>query len=299
MTIGEWLVGLAVGATIAASSGPAPDRISYGPAPSQFGDLWLPQASGKVPIIVLIHGGCWQRAYGLDLMSPLAADLRAQGVAVWNIEYRRLGESGGGYPGTFSDVGAAVDALRGMPPLHALDLTRIIAIGHSAGGHLALWAAARPRLPADSRLRVADPLAIAGAITLAGINDLAAYRASGPACGGARTIDALVGASGRGAANVFADTSPRALLPLGVPQLIVSGGGDGIVPATFGHDYAAAAVAAGDRTIEITLPGADHFALIDPFRRLARSQGKTSRTTEPALGGPTPQTHRASRHCRG
>ena len=239
------------------------ERIAYGQAPSQFGELWLPAGSGPVPVAVLVHGGCWQSSYGLDLMDPMAEDLYGQGVAVWNIESRRLGENGGGYPGTFLDVGQASDALRGLPQRPRLDLRRLVAIGHSAGGHLALWAAARQRLPKDSPLAAAEPQRIAGVVTLAGINDLAAYRANGPACGGAGTIDALTGARNRPPGTALADTSPAALLPIGVRQVIASGTNDGIVPARFGRDYAARATAAGDRVEVLDLPG-DHFALIDP-----------------------------------
>jgi acetyl esterase/lipase len=241
-----------------------PERFAYGPGPSQFGELWLPETAGAVPIVVMVHGGCWQSSYGLDLMHALSADLRGAGVAVWNIEYRRLGETGGGYPGTFADIAQAVDALRGLATKHPLNLAKVVAVGHSAGGHLALWAAARPRLPPASPLAARDPLPLAGVVTLAGINDLAAYAENGPACGGASTINRLIDASGRPAGQAYADTSPRALLPLGVPQVIASGSRDGIVPADFGRTYAAAAKAAGDRADVVEIAGADHFALIDP-----------------------------------
>src|SRR5439155_20755997 len=143
--------------------------------------------------------------------------------------------------------GAAVDALRGLATKHPLSLAKTVAVGHSAGGHLALWAAARPRLPANSPIASRDPLKLAGVMTLAGINDLAAYAENGPACGGASTINRLTDASGRPAGSAYADTSPRALLPIGVPQVIASGSRDGIVPADFGRTYGAAAKAAGDR----------------------------------------------------
>jgi acetyl esterase/lipase len=266
MTLANWLAGLVLGVALAASPAAAPERFAYGSAPNQFGELWLPPQDTKAPVVVLIHGGCWQDSYGLDLMRPLARDLREHGVAVWNIEYRRLGETGGGYPGTFADVGAALDALRGLAIRYPIDAARVAAIGHSAGGQLALWAAARPRLPSDSALKTPDPLPVGFVVTLAGIDDLAAYHDRGPACGGAATIDALIDTQRRGA-KAYADTSPRALLPLGVPQLIVSGDEDGIVPAPFGRDYAAAAAAAGDRATILNLPGADHFALIDPASR--------------------------------
>ena len=238
-------------------------RIAYGQAPSQFGELWLPAGSGRVPLAVLVHGGCWQSAYGLDLMDPMAADLQRQGIAVWNIEYRRLGEAGGGYPGTFLDVGQAVDALHGLQQRERLDLGKLVAIGHSAGGHLALWAAARHRLSRGSALAAAEPQRISAVVTLAGINDLAAYRANGPACGGAATIDALTGARDRPPGTALSDTSPPALLPIGVRQIVASGMTDGIVPARFGHDYAALAQRAGDPVEVLDLPG-DHFELIDP-----------------------------------
>ena len=239
------------------------ERIAYGAGPSQFGELWLPAGSAPLPVAILIHGGCWQSSYGLDLMDPMAEDLYRQGVAVWNIEYRRLGESGGGYPGTFLDVGQAIDALRTLPQRPRLDLRRLVAIGHSAGGHLALWAAARHRLPKDSPLAVAGPQRIGAVVTLAGINDLARYAAAGPACGGASTIDALTGARGRPSGTALADTSPAGFLPIGVKQIIASGTADGIVPARFGHDYATLSTAAGDRVELADLPG-DHFSLIDP-----------------------------------
>lgn len=243
---------------------PAPERFAYGPGPSQFGELWLPPGSGPSPVVVMVHGGCWQSSYGLDLMHALSEDLQRAGIAVWNIEYRRLGDSGGGYPGTFADVGTAIDALRGLATTHSLNLAKVVAVGHSAGGHLALWAAARPRLPANSPIASRDPLRLTGVLTLAGINDLAAYAANGPACGGASTIDRLIGAAARPAGSAYADTSPRALLPIGVSQVIASGSRDGIVPAEFGRDYAVAAKAAGDKVEEVTIPGADHFALIEP-----------------------------------
>jgi acetyl esterase/lipase len=237
-------------------------RIAYGSGSLQFGDLYLPKGHGPYPVIVLIHGGCWLAELpGLELVAPLAAGLRERGFAVWNIEYRRLGHEGGGYPGTFTDVAKAVDELRALAPRYRLDLRHVVAVGHSAGGHLALWAAARARLLRTSAVFIRDPLALRGAVSLAGIDDLEAYRTSGgDACGGPSTIDRLVGHR----ADAFDDTSPARLLPLGVPQAIVSGGEDGIVAAHFGRDYARKARAAGDRIDDIEISGAGHFDLINP-----------------------------------
>jgi acetyl esterase/lipase len=244
----------------------ATERVRYGDAPSQFADLWMPDASGPHPVVILIHGGCWRADLpGLDMMTYAAEDLRQRGVAVWNIEYRRLGEAGGGYPGTFDDVANAVDWLRKLASDKKLDLRNVVAVGHSAGGHLALWAAARRRLPKSSPLARGNPLPIKAVVSLAGIPDLSAYRAEGPpACGGPRVIDLLDGTASRGPWDVFKDTSPAEMLPIGVPQAIVSGTLDPIVPAAFGRAYAAKARTAGDPVQDVTINDASHFELIDP-----------------------------------
>lgn len=244
----------------------ADHRIAYGADALQFGELWLPSGQGSHPVIVLIHGGCWRADLpGTELMDYMAADLRDRGYAVWNIEYRRIGHPGGGYPGTFQDIAAGLDHLRQLAPRYDLDLRRVAVSGHSAGGHLALWAAARDRLPATSALRSADPMPIRGVVSLAGIPDLEAYRREGPdACGGPSTIDGLVGVQLPDGRDVFADTSLPHLLPLGDRQVVISGSLDPIVPVRFGQDYADAASASSDHARSVVLEGAGHFELIDP-----------------------------------
>jgi len=260
----------------------APDaRIAYGAAPEQFGELWLPaNPTGRpLPVVVLIHGGCWQASLpGTELMDYLAADLRARGYAVWNLEYRRIGHAGGGYPGTFQDVARGVDHLRAFARERNLDLDRTVFVGHSAGGHLATWAAGRRRLPKDSPLRVGVPLTPRAVVSLAGINDLKAFRAKGPTrCGGPATIDDLVDA-GRTGADLFGDTSPARLAPIGIRQWIYSGELDPIVPPIFGTEFAAGEPG---RARAITLAGAGHFELIDPtsaaWRVIVRSIETTLR----------------------
>ena len=240
---------------------PADARISYGADPLQFGELWLPAGQGPFPVAVLIHGGCWQADLpGTELMDYLAADLKARGYAVWNIEYRRIGHPGGAYPGTFSDVAAGLDHLRTLAGPRGLDLSRVVLVGHSAGGHLVNWAAARSGLPRSSPLWTADPLPVKGVVSLAGINDLEAFRATGPdRCGGPQTIDDLVSAASRAGQDVYADTSPARLPEPAAPVVVISGALDPIVPPSFGPTFAK-----GWAATEITIPEAGHFELIDP-----------------------------------
>ena len=239
-------------------------KIAYGTNVNQFGELWLPSGKGPFPVVVLIHGGCWQaKLPGTVLMDYMAAHLRTRGIAVWNLEYRRLGSVGGGYPGTFLDVATGVDKLRSIARARHLDLSRVVVAGHSAGGHLAAWTAARARLPKSSPLHVAKPLHIQAAVTIDGINDLKAYRAEGPGrCGEPATVDELL--EGAPEKARYADTSPAELLPTKVPQVVVSGELDPIVPVKLARDYAAAARRSGTRTELLVYPGAGHFEPIDP-----------------------------------
>lgn len=236
-------------------------KIAYGPGQQQFGELWLPTGQGPFPVVVLIHGGCWQADLpGTELMDYLAADLRDRGYAVWNLEYRRIGHPGGAWPGTFADVATGLDHLRGIAGSRALDLSRVVLVGHSAGGHLVSWAAARAGLPKDSPLWTADPLPVKGVVSLAGINDLEAFRETGPdRCGGPQTIDDLVSAATRRAQDVYSDTSPARLPAPAAPVVVVSGELDPIVPPGFGPPFAARWSAR-----ELTISGAGHFELIDP-----------------------------------
>ena len=159
---------------------PKPDAtIAYGADPLQQGDLWLPAHRSHPPVIVMIHGGCWQTDIAdRTLMDWIADDLRKDGIAVWNIDYRGVDRPGGGYPGTFTDTGKAIDQLPRIAREYHLDAHRVVAIGHSAGGHLALWAAGRAKLPSASPLHVEHPLRIDHVISLGGLPDLAATAAS-------------------------------------------------------------------------------------------------------------------------
>jgi len=234
-------------------------RSVYGAHPSQFGELFLPTAPGPHPVVILIHGGCWRAEYGLEPLGQLAQAIADCGAAVWSIEYRRLGE-GGGWPATFLDVGAALDHLRTLAGEHALDLRRVVTAGHSAGGHLALWLAGRWKLPAQSPLYTPNPLPVHGVVSLAGIPDLAAAAAQ-EVCGSA--VSELIGGLPSTLADRYADASPAALTPLGIPHVHVHGREDDIVPLALVEQYAAAAHCAGDRATLEVLAGAGHFELVD------------------------------------
>ncbi|MFI4965328.1 MAG: alpha/beta hydrolase [Caulobacterales bacterium] len=241
----------------------ADETVHYGPAPSQVAELFLPKAKGPHPVVVLLHGGCFLKAYeGFPQTSALAADLAGRGYAVWNVEYRKLGEAGAGYPGTFQDVASAIDLLRAEAAKHDLDLTRVVAVGHSAGGHLALWAASRRRLPATSPLRTADPLKIGAVISLAGIGDLKGQGKVWAIACGDDTIDRLVDAAGR--KEPFADTSPAELLPTGIKVVMVHGVFDSVMPPYTGRDYVQKVRKAGDKAEVVTIPDAGHFDLVIP-----------------------------------
>lgn len=234
-------------------------RCFYGAHPSQFGDLFLPTTPGPHRVLVLIHGGCWRAEYGLEPLGQLAQAIADQGVAVWSIEYRRLGD-GGGWPETFLDAGAALDHLRTLASEHALDLQHVVTAGHSAGGHLALWLAARVKLPAHSPLHAPNPLPVRGVVSLAGIPDLATA-APLNVCDGA--IEALIGGPPVRQGERYADASPAALTPLGVPHVHIHGRKDDIVPLALVEQYVAAAVEAGDRATLEVMPSAGHFELVD------------------------------------
>ena len=234
-------------------------RLSYGSDTSQFGELRLPKGKGPFPVVVVIHGGCWYSEYDLGYVANFNAALTQLGVATWSLEYRRIGNPGGGWPGTFVDVARGADHLRVLARSYNLDLNRVIVLGHSAGGQLALWLAARHRLPKDSPLYSNNPLPLQGIVSLAGITDLRRYR---PNCGEA--VNKLLGGSPEEVPDRYQQTSPMELLPLQVEQRLIQGTLDKIVPVDFSRDYEAAARKKGDRVRLTILPNAGHFDLIAP-----------------------------------
>jgi acetyl esterase/lipase len=247
---------------------PGTRQIEYGKDRLQFGELRVPATKGPHPVAIVIHGGCWlaqlgtldPRAVAVDNMRPMAAALTEAGIATWNVEYRRLGNAGGGWPGTFQDVARAADFIRTLAKANDLDLTRVVAIGHSAGGHLAMWLAARTRLPKTSELYTNDPLTLSGVVDLDGPPDLKATIAvQQPICG-SPVITSLMGGSPDEQPERYRTASPIQMLPLGVQQEFFAGRmfAAQVVP------YEAAARQAGDTLRTTLLAEAGHFVFIDP-----------------------------------
>lgn len=237
---------------------PPARQIAYGDHPDQVGNLHLPAAEGGPwPVVLLIHGGFWRVGWDRTLMTPLARDLAARGIAAWNVEYRRVGQEGGGWPGTLEDAAAAADALAG---LDGVDAARVVAVGHSAGGHLALWLAARHRLAAGQP-GAGPRVRPCGAVAQAAVSDLA--RAAGGGLGDG-ACEALLGGTPEDVPERYAAASPAALLPLGVPVLLVHGDLDDDVPPEQSQAFARAARAAGDPVELVEFAGAGHFDVIEP-----------------------------------
>lgn len=228
---------------------------SYGSHPSQLGELHLPPGAGPHPVCVVVHGGYWRAQYDRSLMTGLCDDLAAHGLAAWNLEYRRVG-AGGGWPDTFLDVAAGVDALAELDA--PLDLSQVVAVGHSAGGQLAVWAAARPTLPDDAP--GAGPRVLARAVvSQAGVLDLALGAALMPSSTPTR---ALLG-DPRSNYERYVLASPRERLPLGIPQLVLHGDRDDTVSMRIATSYATAARAVGDPCELRVLTQTGHFEHID------------------------------------
>ncbi|GAA1503006.1 hypothetical protein GCM10009827_014870 [Dactylosporangium maewongense] len=235
---------------------PADFTLRYGEHPDQLADVRLPAVAGA-PLVLFIHGGFWRSEWDRAHAGPLAADLANRGYAVATVEFRRTGQPGGGWPGTFSDVASAAVAVpdllgkeiahRGLRPV-AVD--RPILAGHSAGGHLALWYAA------------VAPDAVGGVVALAPVADLARAHEL-DLDGGA--VAALLGGAPDRVPEAYTAADPMRNLPSKVRTVVVHGSDDTIVPVELSRDYCRAARRAGDDTTLVELAGVEHFAVIDPL----------------------------------
>ena len=240
---------------------PPGKKFNYGPDALQFGELTMPEGAGPFPVVINIHGGCWLAQYNIDHSRALANALAKEGIAVWNIEYRKVGDSGGGWHGTFLDVGSGADYLRTLAKDHPLDLSRVVAMGHSAGGQFALWLAMRNKIPESSEIHQANPIPIIGVLGLAPASELDALQTK-KVCGG--VVEKLMGGSPVEVPDRYKAAMPSANVPIGVRQILIVGKRDkdwGWV----GQAYRDKAIAAKEPKLEfIEAPDSGHFEVIDP-----------------------------------
>ena len=235
--------------------------LAYDSYPQQFGQLRLPEGKGPFPVVVIVHGGCWSAPFDLQHISPLATEITRLGFATWSLEYRRLGDEGGGWPGTFEDVADGTDFLREIADDYSLDLDRIIVLGHSAGGHLALWLAARPHIPHNSILYRKNPLLLSGVVSLAGVGDLN-LAAKTQICGD--VVEKLMGGNASEVPERYAQGSPSQLLPFDIPQILIQGSEDTIVPLESVITYYQKAKDSGEDVRLVTIEDAGHFEVVLP-----------------------------------
>ena len=278
-----------MGEEILSRVAPPPDkRLQYESGEYQFGDLRVPVLSAGVraPLVVFLHGGWWKAEYGLEYGGHLCGALKAAGIATWSLEYRRVGDAGGGFPGTFEDVAAGYDYLGELAKAYPIDLARVIVVGHSAGGHLAFWLAGRPHSPESGALArfrsVAIPMrgviALAGAVDLRLTIDLAGYLTF--AHDKVNVVN-LMGGLPVEVPDQYRAGNPGDLLPLNVPQFLLQGTEDDQIPAELPRRWTERGKQRGEHVSLEMIAGADHYDLVDPK---SKAWPAVLRTIRAALG---------------
>lgn len=248
----------------------ADHRIHYRGGDVQFGDLWLPVvAAHAAPVVVFLHGGWWKAKYGLEYAGHLCAALKREGFAVWSLEYRRVGQAGGGWPGTFEDVADGFDYLSVLQRTYALDLKRIVVMGHSAGGHLAYWLAGREHLPftgellrpSRGMLPLRGAIGLAGAVDLRMVYDLAG---DGEFAHDRTEIVNFMGAAPMELPARYRAGNPGELLPLNVTQVLIQGSDDDQIPPEVPRLWAERGRKMGEKVQVEIVRGAGHLDVADP-----------------------------------
>jgi acetyl esterase/lipase len=235
-------------------------RIPYGEGSLQFADLRLPDGVGPHPVMILIHGGCWLSMFDIAHVGKLADALARSGIATWTVEYRRVGDEGGGWPGTFQDIAKSSDHLLSVANEYSLDTNRIIVAGHSAGGHLALWLAARKKFSNNALFSSPNQVQLKGVLALAPAPDLALLHKKG-VC--ENVIDKLMGGSPADFPDRYAMASPPELVPFGIPQVVLVGHHDKNW-RDGGLRYYELAKSANEDIRFIDAAESGHFEMIDP-----------------------------------
>jgi acetyl esterase/lipase len=240
-------------------------RLSYGAAPEQFGELYLPAGPGPFPVAVLIHGGCFVAGMAtLASMREFADSLRSAGIATWNVEYRRIGSPDGGWPETYRDVARAADHVRKLAGQFALDTARAVAVGHSAGGFLALWLGAREGIDENSALYVSDPLPLRAVVALGADGDLPPIEPVLANTCRTPVVELLLGVEGTVRRQRSVEANPADMPRSQVPQLLITGMEDRFETPDLLSAYVARARAKGENVEVITLAGAGHFDVTNP-----------------------------------
>lgn len=240
------------------------EEINYGPDPLQVAELTVPLVPNPRPVAVLIHGGYWRQGFTREAMTDLAGNLARIGYASWNLDYRRVGDSGGGWTGTVEDIASGVDKLADVATEKNLDLNRVVVIGHSAGAQLAAWTAARSRLPSGSP-GAGGRVSMRGFVGLSGVYDLeaaATAEGDGNVAELRNAVTTYLGGRPDQVPDRYAHQSPIDHLPLGIPQLLLHGTGDDRVPYEQSRAYQAASLKAGDKTTLRELDNIDHFSVV-------------------------------------
>ena len=250
---------------------PADHRIHYGANPFQFGDLWLPESRGPFPLVVFYHGGWWRSEYDLGYAGYLCAALKKAGIATWSVEYRRVGATGGGWPTTFQDAAAGFNYVVTLGKSYPLDLSRVISMGHSAGGHLAFWLAGRQHIPVESEIfRPIHGVHLRGVVGLAGAVDL---RLTIELAGHSifahdrEEVESLMGGSPQEVPKRYQAGNPGDLLPFQAPQFLIQGADDDQIPPELPTRWVTMAKLRGSQAATTIIPEADHFDIVDPASR--------------------------------
>ena len=244
---------------------PADHVIKYGPDEYQFAELRLPKGEGPFPVVVFVHGGCWLSDFDLSMAANMSNNLASAGIAAWTVEYRRIGNEGGAWPGTMHDMASSVEYLREIADDYDLDLSRVVLMGHSAGGHLALWYVAKSNLDSSSEFYNTNPLKIKGVVPLAAISNISTYRHEYDTEDCNTGVPGLLKAEPEDVPERVVQINPEQLLPLGVPIRMVHGAKDKLVPLRQSTAFLVKSREAGDDITLSVVQNAGHFDVIAPI----------------------------------